>query len=268
MNIGYLGPETSFSNEAALDVFPKGKLIALNSIQAVFSSLMTGEVTEAIVPIENSTGGSVSTTLDELIEKEVYITGEYYLHVKHNFLARRPLDKIKKIYSHSQAFSQCKNWIHLNALGKELIEVASTSKAAERASIETDAGAIASKLAAQRFGLDILEEGINDESENITRFIIISRTRELPDDKEKTSLVFGVKDKPGALLDVLSVFKKFGVNMVKIESRPSQVKTWEYLFFVEIKGNTSQRNVNESLNEIQAQAVDFKILGSYSKLEK
>ncbi|MFA5763616.1 MAG: prephenate dehydratase [archaeon] len=267
MNIGFLGPQTSFSNEAALEVFPKAKLIALNSIQAVFSSLMTGEVTEAIVPIENSSGGSVSTTLDELIEKEVYIIGEYFLHVKHNFLARRPIDKIKKIYSHPQAFSQCKNWIHVNALGKELIEVASTSNAAERASIETDAGAIASKLAAERFGLDILEEGINDESENITRFIIISRTRELPDDKEKTSLVFGVKDKPGALLDILSIFKKFSINMIKIESRPSQVKTWEYLFFVEIKGNTVQKNINEALKEIQTQAVDFKVFGSYSAIK-
>jgi chorismate mutase / prephenate dehydratase len=268
MNIGFLGPETSFSNEAALNIFPKENLIALNSIQAVFSSLMTGEVTEAIVPIENSTGGSVSTTLDELIEKEVYIIGEYYLHIKHNFLARRPMDKIKKIYSHPQAFSQCKNWIHENALGKELIEVTSTSNAAERTSIEIDAGAIASKLAGERFGLDILEEGINDESENITRFIIISKTRDLPDNKEKTALVFGVKDKPGALLDILSIFKKFNINMIKIESRPSQVKTWEYLFFVEILGNPVQRNVNEALKEIQAQAVDFKILGSYSKLKK
>ena len=263
MNVGFLGPLTSFSNEAALNVFPKGKLIALNSIQAVFSSLMTGEITQAIVPIENSTGGSVSTTLDELIEKEVYITDEHYLHINHCFLARRPLDKIQKIYSHPQAFSQCKNWIQKNAVGKELIEVTSTSKAAERASIEIDAGAIASKLAGEKFGLDILDEGINDETENITRFIVISKMRGLPDDKKKTSLVFGVKDNPGALLDILSIFKKFDINMIKIESRPSKVKTWEYLFFVEITGNTVQKHVNEALKEISTHAVDFKVLGSY-----
>ena len=263
MQIGFLGPKTSFSHEAAIAVFPNDNLVALNSIRAVFASLVTREVTEAIVPIENSRGGSVSATLDELIEKDIFIIGEYFLHVKHCFLARRPLSEIKKIYSHPQGFAQCRNWIDRNAFDKELVEVGSTSKAAENASLGFASGAIASHLAGEKFGLDVLDGEINDDKENITRFAIVSKRSALSEGKKKTGLVFGVKDKPGALCEVLKSFEKFDVNLIKLESRPSRRKKWEYLLFAEIEGNTSEEKVSKSLKEIGEHTSFLKVLGSY-----
>jgi chorismate mutase / prephenate dehydratase len=263
MQIGFWGPKTSFSHEVALEVFPNDNLVPLNSIQDIFESLITREITEAIIPLENSMGGIVSATLDELIERDIFIIGEYFLHEKHCFLARQQLDKIKKIYSRPKTFTQCRTWIERNAVDKELIEVSTNSGAAEQASIGFASGAIASSLAGDKFGLNIIEKEINDNKENVTRFIIISKRSALPKDKKKTGLIFGIKDQPGSLFEILKSFKKFDVNLMRIDSRPSRRKEWECLFFAEIGGNSSQKNVSGTLAEIKEQASFFKILGSY-----
>ncbi len=268
MRVGFLGPETSFTHEAALKAFPEEELVPLSSIQGIFSSLVNREISKAIVPFENSTGGIVAVTLDELIEKQVFIRHEFFLEVKHCFLGRRSISEISKVYSHPQAFEQCRGWINENCKAKELIEVSSTSKAAEMASIELHGGAIASKLAAKKFGLNILEENINDDNENTTKFITISLEHSNPSNKKKTAIVFGVKDKPGALLEVLQSFKKFDINLTKIISRPSHIKQWGYLFFTEIDGNTEEKNVAEALREVKEKAASLKVLGSYSALDK
>jgi prephenate dehydratase len=263
MQIGFLGPQTSFSHMVAKDNFPSDSLVALNSIPAIFASLVTGEISKAIVPIENSSGGTVAITLDELIEKDIFVSKEVYFKVEHCFLARRSLENIKKIYSHPQAFAQCKNWIYKNAFGKELIEVMSTSKAAEKASIEINAGAIASKLASEKFGLDIIEEGINDDDENTTRFFIISKIPPLNKKKfNKTGIIFGVENKPGSLLDILMIFKQHNLNLLKIESRPSKKKKWEYLFFVEIQ-NYKLPELNEAIKKIKEKSSFYKLVGNY-----
>jgi len=267
MKIGFLGPSASYSHQVAQRIFPNEEKLPFDSISSVIFAVEKGIISYAIAPIENSTGGSISTTLDELVEKKVFITGEFFLKIEHSFLSNSKKENIKKIYSHSQGLIQCKKWIEKNYPLAELVEVFSTSKAAELASSEKDSGAIASEFAGEKFSVKIIQKNISDSDSNETRFVIISNKPQDPKKKKKTSIIFGVKDEPGALFDSIEAFKKFGINMTKIESRPSKKKNWEYLFFVDIEGNSAQENVAGALNELQKHSKDFKNLGSYSEVK-
>jgi prephenate dehydratase len=263
MRIGYLGPEASFSNEAALKKFKGEELIPFNSIGEVISGLANGEVSRAVVPIENSSGGNVSETLDKLVAEKVFIIEEFSLKIKHCLLSRRNINEIKTIYSHPQALVQCSYWLEENAKGIEKVITTSTSKAAEQASLEIDAGAIASKLAAKKFGLDIIEEDINNSKDNETKFVVLSKTKPEEKNQEKVALFFGVKDKPGALLDILEVFKKYNINMTKLESRPTKKQKWEYLFFTEIEAILKEEETKKALKEVGEKSTYYKFVGAY-----
>ena len=263
---GYLGPEASFSHEAALGISSQKNLMAYSSIPSVFRALKKDEIEQAIVPIENSTGGSVSVTLDELIENDFFIIGEKFLKIKQCLLSKSELSEIKKIYSHPQGFMQCKDWLENNANGAELVEVQSTSKAAEIASEEEGAGAIASQTASEMFGLNILEEEINDKGSNETRFVVVSNKEASPEGARKTSVIIGVKNEVGALYRILRAFEKGSINMTKLESRPSRKVDWEYLFFIDFEGNLSEERVKNALWEIESNSTIVKPLGSYSRV--
>jgi chorismate mutase/prephenate dehydratase len=268
MKIGCLGPEASYSFQAVKDIYPEAEIVLCNSFPSIFDLVITEGVDFGIVPIENSTGGSVSIVLDELISKNVFINSEYYLKIKHSFLSNYKFEDVKQIFSHPQGFAQCKKWIVKKASDKELIEVSSTSNAAKKASQVDFSGAIASEMAADKFGLNIVENDINDKGRNETRFIVFSKKQNDSKNMKKTSLIFGAKNKPGSLFNILESFKNEKINLTKLESRPSQTHDWEYLFFVDFEGNLENENVKRAIENIKNNAIEVKILGSYLEFKK
>jgi chorismate mutase/prephenate dehydratase len=265
MKVAFLGPVTSFSHDAALKAFPDADLVELNSIQGVFSAVEEDSTDLGVVPFENSTEGSVTTSLDLLFSKNLFIGGEIFVDVIHCLMAK-PGGKIKRIYSHSQAFAQCYKWLNKNYPKVDLVGSASTAGAAESASKENGSAAIGSKRAAEKFGLNVLAENIQDLHFNKTRFIVLSKHATVPGNDSKTSIFFAVKDKPGALFDCLKGFRNFDVNLTRLESRPSKKSAWDYVFFVEFQGNTAEENVKKALQELREYTNSVKILGSYSKI--
>ncbi len=264
LNIAYLGPAYTFTHLAALKKFGSVvNYIATNSISEVFAEVEKGRADYGVVPIENSTEGAVSHTLDMFVESDLKICSEILLEISHNLLSLSPINKIEKIYSNPQVFGQCRMWLESNLPKVELIEVSSTTKAAELASKDKTAAAIASSLAAEHYGLKIIARSIEDSLHNVTRFLIIGRTEALPTKNDKTSVMFSIKDKVGALHDMLVPFKKYGINLTKIESRPSKRKVWEYYFFVDMNGHHCQPGVSKALNELEKNCSYLKILGSY-----
>ena len=264
MKIGYLGPKASFSHEAAEKVFPNKELVDTGSIIKLFDFVENGKLDYAIVPIENSSGGSIGTTLDELLEKKLFVIGEYFLNINYCFLGKDK-ENVKKIYSHAQGFLQCKNWLQKNYPDAELIECSSNSMAAKIAS-EEDACALSTQSSADVYGLEIISESVNDSKENETRFVVIGKEQVDFEGKEKTSCFFALKNKPGALLDSLLPLKENNINMTKIESRPSKESAWEYVFFVELEGNLSEKRITDAIEKIKEHTTHIKLLGSYSKV--
>lgn len=264
LNIAYLGPAYTFTHLAALKKF--GSLVnfvAVNSISEVFTEVEKGRADYGVVPIENSTEGAVNHTLDMFVESDLKICSEILLEISHNLLSLSPRQKIEKIYSNPQVFGQCRLWLEANLPKIELAEVSSTTKAAELASQEREAAAIASSLAAQHYGLKIIARSIEDSWHNVTRFLVIGRTEAMPTKKDKTSVMFSIKDKVGALHDMLVPFKKYRINLTKIESRPSKRKAWEYYFFVDMNGHYCQKNVAKALKQLEENCAYLKVLGSY-----
>lgn len=265
MKVIFLGPETSFSHDAALKAFPKAELVEAGSIQNVFRAVNRNEADSGIVPIENSTEGSVNRTLDLLVTHGLIISREIFIDIKHCFLSNSKQDEIKKIYSHPQAFAQCQEWLQKNYPDTELVGASSTASAAQHATAEKGSAAIASKKTAKKFGLNVLEENIQDLSFNKTRFIVIGKVKATPSPSNKTSMFFAVKDRPGALLDCLKGFKKNEINLTKLESRPSRKSAWEYVFFVEFEGDLSEKRVKKAIAELGEYAKIIKTFGSYPK---
>lgn len=264
LNIAYLGPAYTFTHLAALKKFGSSvNYIAANNISDVFTEVEKGRADYGVVPIENSTEGAVNHTLDMFVESNLKICSEVLLEISHNLLSLSPINKINKIYSNPQVFGQCRIWLEANLPKVELIEVSSTTKAAELAGQDKKAAAIASSLAAQHYGLKITARSIEDSLRNVTRFLIIGRTEAMPTKKDKTSIMFSVKDKVGALHDILVPFKKCRINLTKIESRPSKRKAWDYYFFVDMSGHYRAKNMTKALSELEKSCSYLKILGSY-----
>jgi len=264
MKVAFLGPETSFSHDAALKAFPKAKLVEVRSIQNVFISVENGLADAGVVPMENSTEGSVNTTLDLLVSGNLLIQSEVFIDVKHCLLSNSSKGSIKNIYSHPQAFAQCLQWLHKNFPTVELVGDLSTASAAENAAGEEGSAAIASKSTAEKFGLKVLEENIQDLNFNKTRFVVVAKENN-SGNGEKTTMFFAVKDRPGALFDCLKGFKDSNVNLTRLESRPSKKGAWDYIFFVEFQGSVKDDGVKSALDELKKHTTFLKILGSYSR---
>jgi chorismate mutase/prephenate dehydratase len=233
------------------------------SITDVFAEVSKGRADYGVVPIENSTEGAVTHTYDMFTDSELKICAQIMLPIRHNLMAACPRKQIKKIYSIAQVFAQCRQWLQVNMPHAELVEVSSSTRAAEIAKGEPGAGALASALAAEVYGLMIHDDNIQDSSENVTRFLVIGRKYPSRTGNDKSSIMFAVQDRVGALHDCVASFKKFKINMTKIESRPSKRKAWEYYFFVDFLGHAGDPGVKKALAELAKHTMFVKILGSY-----
>ncbi|MCK4859521.1 MAG: prephenate dehydratase [Candidatus Omnitrophica bacterium] len=264
--IAYLGPAATFTHLAALKKFGSSmNYIGCPSIESIFKIIEKKEADYGVVPIENSNEGAVNYTLDMFIDSDVKICSEIFLEISHSLLSKSSLAQIKKVYSNPQVFGQCRSWLNRNLANAELIEVSSTAKAAQIVTQEDKSSAIANDLAAQVYNLKIVKKNIQDSLHNITRFLIIGKDEVSSSDNDKTSIVFSVKDKAGALYECLLPFKKEGINLTKIESRPSKKKIWEYYFFVDLEGHYKQKKVGRVLQELKKRCSYLKILGAYPK---
>ncbi len=265
IKISYLGPEATFTHLAALKIFGRHvRYIPVESIQDVFIEIERGRADYGVVPIENSTEGVVNHTLDMFIDSDLKITSEIFLEISHYLLSNETsIQKIKKVYSHPQAIAQTRNWIEKNLKCSKIVEVASTSEAARLAKKEKGTAAISSVVASEIYGLNILAENIEDYKNNFTRFLVIGRKNPPSSGHDKTSIMFSVKDRVGALHDMLVPFKKYKLNLTKIESRPTRKKAWEYIFFVDFLGHIHNKNVVKALAELERSCSLLKVLGSY-----
>jgi chorismate mutase/prephenate dehydratase len=263
--IAYLGPEYTFTHLASMDKFGSSvKYIGCETIKDVFSEVEKDRADYGVVPIENSIEGAVNHTLDMFMDSELKICSEVFLDISHNLLSKESdKRKIKKVYSIGQVFGQCRLWLEANLPRVELIEVSSTSRAAEIAARQKGSACIASKLAGEKNRLKTLYSSIEDSSHNVTRFLVIGREDARPTKCDKTSIMLSVKDKVGALHDILVPFKRHGINLMKIESRPSKTRAWEYYFFVDLEGHYSSPSVAGALKDLEKEASYLKILGSY-----
>lgn len=264
LKVAYLGPQASFSHLAALKRFgSQVDFLACNSIGDVFLEIERDNADYGVVPIENSIEGAVTHTLDMLVDSDLKICAQVILDISHNLLARCPKDKIKRIYSNPQVFGQCRIWLQENLPQAELIEVSSTTRAAQLARREKNSASISSLLAAKIYDLKILVKDIEDSPHNITRFFVIGKTNVKRTGNDKTSILFSIKDKVGALHEMLLPFKKYRINLTKIESRPSKKKAWDYYFFVDLCGHVEETRVKKALIELENKCKFLKILGSY-----
>lgn len=264
LKVSYLGPEATFTHLASLKKF--GASIehkSCNTITDVFTEVERLRCDYGVVPIENSVEGMVNHTLDMLIESDLKICSEILLEVSHSLLADCPLSKVKRVYSNPQVFGQCRFWLESNLPGRELVEVSSTTRAALIASGEKNSAAIASEFAGKIYKLKTIVRSIEDSSHNITRFLVIGKTMAGRTGKDKTSIMFSVRDRVGALYAMLTPFKKYNINLTKIESRPSKKKPWQYYFFVDLQGHCQDKKVVEALDSLEKECQYLKILGSY-----
>ena len=263
--IAYLGPEATFTHIAALKKFGKSlDYLECDSIADVFTEVERGRADYGVVPIENSTEGAVNHTLDMFIDSDLKICSEVYLPIKHNLLSKsKKMSSVKRVYSHQQVLAQCRMWLEKNLPAAKLVPVASTTMAACDYTARGSNAAIASDLAAEEYNLNILARSIEDSAHNITRFLIIGKHEAEPTKHNKTSIVFSMKDRAGALHDVLTPFKGNGINLTKIESRPSKKKAWMYYFYVDMGGHISDKRVKQSLKQLQKHCNYYKFLGSY-----
>jgi chorismate mutase/prephenate dehydratase len=265
LTIAYLGPEATFTQIAALKKFGTSlDYLECKSIADVFSEVEHGRADYGVVPIENSTEGAVNHTLDMFINSGLKICSEVYLPIAHNLMTKqKKLSSVKKVYSHEQVFAQCRVWLEKNLSKAKLVPCSSTTVAAMYASAGKGAAAIASELAAERYELNTLARSIEDSAHNITRFLVIGKQEAERSREDKTSIVFSLKDRVGVLHDALVPFKKNGVNLTKIESRPSRLKAWEYYFYVDLEGYYKTKSVKKALTELEKCCTYMKVLGSY-----
>lgn len=264
LKIAYLGPEASFTNLAAIKRFgSQVQYIGCNSISEIFLEVERDNADYGVVPVENSIEGVVTHTLDMFVDSELKVCSQIMLDVSHNLLADCGPKDINKVYSNPQVFGQCRLWLQKNLAAAEQIEVSSTTKAAQIVSGEKNSACIASSLAAKVYKLRIIASNIEDSPHNKTRFLVIGKTYVPLTGNDKTSIMFSIKDRIGALHDMLVPFKKHHINLTKIESRPSKKKVWDYYFYVDFKGHCEQPNVQKALIELEDKCKFLKVLGSY-----
>lgn len=267
MKVSFLGPKATFSHLATLQQFGlSAELVPLKSIPAVFEEVEKGKALYGVVPVENSTEGVISHTLDMFVDSGLSITAEILLEVHHDLLSRTGrIEDVKKIYSHAQPIAQCRQWLEENLPTIPLVDVASTAVAAQIASDDYTSAAIASELAASLYDLKVVRSRIEDQVNNFTRFLVVAKKPCERTGQDKTSILFSVKDEPGILCRMLEPFAKRGINLSKIESRPFKKKAWEYIFFLDLFGHMTDPEVSEALDELKECCQFLKILGSYPR---
>ena len=266
IRVAFLGPESTFTHQAARARFGGSvDYRACETITDVFDAVCKEQADYGVVPIENSTDGAVTHTFDQFVGTPLKICSEIYLPISQNLMARTPARSLRRIYSKGEVFGQCRNWLRAECPKAELIPVSSTARAAEMASKERGTAAIAGLLAAEMYSLKVLARDIQDMRGNITRFLVIGRSCPPSSGDDKTSLMFAIKHKAGSLHQALQAFKTYGINMTKIESRPSKQKAWEYFFFVDVEGHAEDAKVRKALHVLETHCVHLAVLGAYPK---
>ena len=265
LKIAFLGPESTFTHEAARLAF--GTSVEFEpqaTVSEVFAKVERGEAQHGVVAVENSIEGTVTHTLDELMASPLKICGEVYLPISQNLLSREAsLKDIKTVLSHPMALAQSSTWLRHELPRAMLEEVESTSEAARRAAEEPGIAAVGSALAAEAYGLSVLARGIQDVRVNATRFIVLGRSWAGPTGKDKTSVVFSVKDRPGILKDAPSAFSNEGINLTRIESRPSRRRMWTYVFFADFRGHPEEVRVARALEALEEHCPYVSMIGAY-----
>jgi chorismate mutase / prephenate dehydratase len=265
LSVAYLGPPATFTHQVTRERFGAGAALKpTRSIADVFDEVERGRAAFGVVPVENSTEGAFNVTLDRLVESDVLISGEAYLEIAQQLLSRAAsLGDVKRVLSHPQGLAQCRGWLaqHLPDVPTE--ETSSTAAAVEMAAADPSLAGIASSLAGELYGVPILRERIEDNRHNATRFLVIGRRPVGPSGHDKTSLLFAMRNEPGALYRILEPFVKSGINLTKIESRPAKSRAWEYVIFVDFEGHRDTATVASALKELGERTLYLKILGSY-----
>lgn len=266
LNIAYLGPPATFTHQAARMRFGASvQYSSCDTISDVFTSVEKGRADYGVVPIENSTEGAVTHTLDELAETSLKIVAEVYLPISHHLLAKCPKDQIRKIYSKPEVFGQCRRFLQSEMAGVDLVPVSSTARAAEMAAAEPGAGALAGAQAAETYGLEIVAADVQDLRGNTTRFLVVGAACGKPTGHDRTSLLFSVQHRVGALHRALAAFSEHGVNLCKIESRPNRTAAWEYFFYVDVEGHMDDPPVAAAIAQLEQECTVLRVLGSYPR---
>jgi len=265
--VAFLGPAGTYSHAAALQLFPQGAVwVPVTEIAEVFSAVESGKTDWGVVPVENSTEGSVLPTLDSFVQSPLLISAELLLRINHclMFSAATKQQGIAKIASHQQSLGQCRQWLRKHFPDTPLLAVNSNAEAALMATSSLGVAAIAGKTAAELYGLQILHECIEDSQDNMTRFLRIGHhTAGHPSGKDKTSIIIQTQNEPGTLFRALEPFHRHGINLIKLESRPSRQAAWSYFFYVDLEGHVEDKSVHAALDELARLAIGVKMLGSY-----
>lgn len=269
--VAFLGPEGTFTQIAARTLFgPDALYRECATIEGVFDAVASGDATRGVAPIENSTEGPVGMTSDALLAHDLSIRQELVLPVAHCLLSRASaVSEVETVYSHPQALAQCRAWLETHAPDAERVPTASTAAAAREARSSASGAAVASALAAEIYDLPILRADIQDRDDNATRFVVVSREDVEPPSTghDRTTVAFGIADGPGALRRVLSKFEEHGVNMTRIESRPSRTTAWRYVFLADVDGHRTDPNLGRALAELGGVADFVRVFGSYPRAE-
>ena len=267
ITVAFLGPEGTYTQDAALKHFGHSVVtVPLSTIEEVFGAVEREQSNFGVVPVENSTEGVVTHTLDRFVDSPLQICGEVALRIRHQLLSRAgALQEVRNVYSHSQSLAQCRRWLAENLPNAATAVVSSNAEAARLASQEPAAAAIAGSAAGEIYEIPVLAADIEDHPGNTTRFLVIGRDRPEPSGRDKTSLLVSSRNRPGALHSLLAPLAARGVSLTRIESRPARSGLWEYVFFMDIEGHAEDENIMEALAELEAEAAFLKLLGAYPR---
>lgn len=267
LQVAFLGPEGTFTQQAAFKHFGRSiQAQPFPAIDEIFRAVVSDTCQFGVVPVENSTEGVITHTLDSLLNTSLLISGEVVLPIHHNLMGKvKTLEEVQELFSHQQSLAQCREWLDRFLPNAKRTPVSSNAEAARLTAIVPNSAAIAGEVAAQLYGLEILQHNIEDEPDNTTRFLIISKQEVGPTGQDKTTLVVSTGNYPGALYQLLQPFADFGISMSKIESRPSRRGRWDYVFFIDLEGHREDPQVSEALQALKQKAQMVKWLGSYPK---
>ena len=267
LKIAYLGPRATFTHMAGMQQFGlAAQYVPAENIKDVFSEVERGRADYGVVPIENTTSGAVNYTLDMFIDSDLKIAAEIMLEVSQHLMNKSGnIKDIKKIYTISPAAAQCRQWLEKNLPGVPVLDASSTAAAAEMAVDDLAAGAIASEMAAVLYGLQIAGKKIEDNASNITRFLVIAPKSPGKTGRDKTSIMFSIKDKVGALYSMLAPFAESGINLNRLDARPSGRKVWDYVFFLDMEGHIEDEKVARAIESLRKDSMFLKVLGSYPR---
>jgi len=268
MTIAYFGPEATFTHQAAIRRFGSSlRYSPQKTIADVFTEVSKRGADYGVVPVENSTEGVVTHTLDMFMDSDLKVVSQIVLPVQQCLMSNSARKQIKKLYVHPQSLAQCRTWIQTHLPGAEIVETSSNARSAELAAKEKSTAAIAGVLAAEKYGLRVRETDIQDNADNATRFLVLGRQCSPPTGDDRTSLMLSVADKSGALHEAIAAFRRYKINMTKIESRPSKRKAWEYFFFIDCEGHAQDRKVAKAIQLLGKHCNFVKVLGSYPNME-